>query len=166
MIGKKMEASLNEQVKEELASAYLYLAMAAYFAAEGWGGMESWMRLQAQEEVGHAMRIFDHVLERGGRAKLLALPEPQESWTSPVAAFTAAYDHERYITEKIHGLVELAGKEKDYAARAMLQWFVTEQVEEEDQTRKAVEMLERVGDSGRGLFIADREFGRRETEES
>jgi len=166
VIKQRVEKALNEQVKEEMASAYLYLAMAAYFAAEGGDGMATWMRLQAQEEVGHAMRIFDHVLERGGRAKLLALPEPDERWPSPLAAFKAAYKHERYITARIHKLVELAGKEKDYAAGAMLQWFVTEQVEEEDQTRKAVELLERVGDSGQGLFIADREFGRRGTEKS
>lgn len=128
--------------------------------------MANWMRLQAKEEQEHALRIFDHIEERGGRAKLLALPEPQESWASSVAAFKAAYEHERYITEKIHELVELARKEQDHAAGIMLQWFVTEQGEEEDQTRKAVELLERVGDSGRGLFIADREFGRRGTEKS
>lgn len=166
MIGERMEKALNEQVKEELASAYLYLAMAAHFAAEGWDGMANWMRLQAQEELGHAMRLFDHVVERGGRAKLLALPEPQGTWASPVTAFQAAYDHERYITGKIHGLVELAQKERDHAAGVMLQWFVTEQVEEEDQTSKAVQLLERVADSGRGLFIADRELGRRGSEES
>lgn len=164
MIGKKMEAALNEQIKEEFASAYLYLAMAAYFAHEGWDGMASWMRIQAQEEGGHALRIFDHIANRGGRVKLLALPEPEANWASPLAAFQAAYKHEQYITERIHNLVELAHQEKDHAAAAMLQWFVTEQVEEEDQTLKAVQLLERMGSEGRGLVMADRELGRRATE--
>ncbi|HAZ27052.1 TPA: ferritin [Candidatus Acetothermia bacterium] len=166
MIEKKLEKALNEQIREEIASAYLYLSMAAYFAADGWDGMAGWMRVQAQEEQEHAMRIFDHLVERGGRVKLHALAEPEAKWASPLAAFKAAYEHEQHITACIHSLVELAQKEKDHAAAAMLQWFVTEQVEEEDQTRKAVDLLERVGDSGRGLFIVDRELGQRKSEES
>lgn len=164
MITEKMETALNEQIKEELASAYLYLAMAAYFAHEGWDGMASWMRLQAQEEQGHALRIFDHLIERGGQVKLASLAAPQDKWPSPLAAFQAAYKHEQHITERIHNLVELAAKEKDHAAAAMLQWFVTEQVEEEDQTLKAVQLLERMGSDGRGLVMADRELGRRGAE--
>ncbi len=164
MITKKMEAALNEQIREELGSAYLYLSMAAYFAHEGWDGMAGWMRVQAQEEQGHALRIFDHIVERGGRVKLHALAEPQATWASPLAAFQAAYKHEQYITGRIHGLVELAQKEKDHAAAVMLQWFVTEQVEEEDQALKAVQLLERMGKEGRGLVIADRELGRRVAE--
>ncbi len=164
MITKKMETALNEQIKEELGSAYLYLSMAAYFAVEGWDGMAGWMRVQAQEEQGHALRIFDHIVERGGRVKLHTLAEPQAAWASPLAAFQAAYKHEQYITERIHNLVELAHKEKDHAAGAMLQWFVTEQVEEEDHTMKAVQLLERMGSEGRGLVMADRELGRRVAE--
>lgn len=164
MITEKMETALNEQIKEELASAYLYLAMAAYFAHEGWDGMASWMRVQAQEEQGHALRIFNHLADRGGRVKLLALPEPEANWASPLAAFQAAYTHEQYITKRIHNLVELALAEKDHAAAAMLQWFVTEQVEEEDHTLKAVQLLERMGGEGRGLVMADRELGRRGAE--
>lgn len=165
MIEKTIEKALNEQINEEFASAYLYLAMAAYFAAEGWDGMAGWMRVQAQEEVGHAMRIFDHVVERAGRVKLRALPEPEANWALPLAAFQAAYKHEQHITARIHRLVELAQNEKDHAAGAMLQWFVTEQVEEEDQALKVVQLLERMGDDGRGLVIADRELGRRVAED-
>lgn len=165
MITKKMEAALNEQIKEELGSAYLYLSMVGYFAAEGWDGMAGWMRVQAREEQEHAMRLFDHIVERGGRVKLHALAEPTAKWASPLAAFQAAYKHEQHITSCIHGLVELAHKEKDHAAAAMLQWFVTEQVEEEDHTMKAVQLLERMGKEGRGLVIADRELGRRVAEE-
>jgi ferritin len=164
MIEKTIEKALNEQIREELASAYLYLAMAAYFAAEGWDGMAGWMRVQAQEEVGHAMRIFDHIVERAGRVKLHSLAEPEPKWASPLAAFQAAYKHEQHITARIHRLVELAQNEKDHAAAAMLQWFVTEQVEEEDQTLKAVQLLERVGDDDRGLILADRDFGQRRPE--
>lgn len=164
MIEKKMEKALNDQIREELASAYLYLAMAAYFAAEGWDGMAGWMRVQALEEQGHALRIFDHLLERGGRVKLQALPEPEAKWASPLAAFQAAYKHEQHITGRIHALVELAEEEKDYAAKAMLQWFVTEQVEEEDHALKAVQLLERLGTEPRGLVLADRELGQRKKE--
>jgi len=161
MIGKRMEEALNEQINEELFSAYLYLAMAAYFHGEGLDGMARWMRLQAKEEVEHALKIFDHLVERGGKVTLRALKEPQGGWESPLAAFRAAYEHERHITGRIHELVELAQAEKDHAAFQMLSWFVAEQVEEEDQTRKAVELLERVGDSGHGLIMIDRELGTR-----
>lgn len=166
MIGKKMEASLNEQIKEELASAYLYLSMSAHFAAEGWDGMAGWMRVQAGEEQEHAMRLFDHIVERGGKVKLHALAAPETKWASPLAAFKAAYKHEQHITGCIHGLVELAQKERDHAAGAMLQWFVTEQVEEEDHAGKAVQLLERMGTEGRDLVIADRELGRRVAEKA
>lgn len=165
MIGKKMEEALNDQVKEELASAYLYLSMAAYFSHEGWDGMASWMRIQAEEELGHALRIFDHILERGGKAVLQALAAPERTWASPLAAFQAAHKHEGHITGRIHALVELARKEQDYPAEAMLQWFVTEQVEEEDHALKVVQLLERVGGDLRGLVMADRELGQRKKEE-
>lgn len=165
MIGKKMEEALNDQVKEELASAYLYLSMAAYFSHEGWDGMASWMRIQAEEELGHALRIFDHILERGGKVVLPALAAPEGTWASPLAAFQAAHKHEGHITGRIHALVELARKERDYPAEAMLQWFVTEQVEEEDHALRVVQLLERVGSDPRGLVMADRELGQRKKEE-
>ena len=156
-----MEEALNSQTNEELFSAYLYLSMAAYFHAEGLDGMAGWMRLQAKEEVEHALRIFDHLVERGGKVTLKALAEPQGNWDSPLAAFQAAYEHERYITGKIHELVDLAQAERDHAAFQMLQWFVAEQVEEEDQTKKAVELLERVGPDGRGILMIDQRLGAR-----
>jgi len=162
MLDPKMQSALNEQIKEELSSAYLYLAMAAYLAAEGWDGMAKWMRVQAREEVEHAMRLFDHVLERGGEVELLALPQPQKTWDSPLAVFQAAYKHECYISDRINKLLDLARELNDYATQTMLHWFVTEQVEEEDQTRKIVELMERVGDSGRGLALVDQRLGARE----
>lgn len=165
MIGEKMERALNDQLQEELGSAYLYLAMAAYFHDHGLEGMAHWMHVQVEEEFGHAMRIFHHLVERGGRVRLQALPEPRFSWDSPVAAWKAAYEHERYISGRIHNLVELARAEKDHPAEVMLQWFVAEQVEEEDQTSRIAEKLERLGDSPRGLLWLDRELGKREKEE-
>ncbi|MBD3237542.1 MAG: ferritin [Candidatus Eisenbacteria bacterium] len=161
MIPEKIQAAFNEQIREEMESAYIYLSMAAYFESQGLEGMATWMRSQTAEEVAHAMRFFDHISERGGRVSLQGLKQPQAEWNSPLEAFQAAYKHEQYITQKIHELVDLATAERDHPAHAMLQWFVTEQVEEEASTSKIVEQLERIGDSGNGLLMLDRELGRR-----
>jgi len=161
MIGKRMQDAMNEQIKHELESAYLYLAMVAHFRAESLDGMAQWMTVQSQEEVAHAMRFFNHIDERDGQVELKALSQPQKEWASPLEAFKAAYEHERFITGKINDLVKLASEEGDHAARIMLQWFITEQVEEEDSTKKVVDLLERIGDSGHGLIMADRELGTR-----
>ena len=161
MIGKKIEQAFNDQIREELESAYIYLAMAAYFESEGLEGMAKWMKAQTIEEILHAMKFVDHINERGGRVTLQALKQPPAEYASALDAFKAAYQHEQHITGTIHRLVDLAAAEKDHPAAAMLQWFVTEQVEEEDSTSKVAEMLARVGDSGNGLFMLDRELGRR-----
>lgn len=161
MINERMQNALNEQIKHELESAYLYLSMAAYFRAEGFDGMAQWMAVQAQEEFTHAMKFFDHIDERNGRVVLKALAQPQGEWTSPRAAFEAAYGHERFITGKIDDLVKIASEEGDHAAGIMLQWFITEQVEEEASALKVIELLRRIGDSGYGLIMADRELGKR-----
>ncbi len=164
MIGKRMEQALNEQIKHELESAYLYLGMVAYFQAEGLDGMAGWMEVQAQEEIAHAMRFFRYINERGGRVELKALAQPQKEWASPLEAFRAAYEHERFITGKINDLLKIAEEEDDNAAEIMLQWFVTEQVEEESSTKRVVDLLARVGDSGHGLIMVDRELGTRRAE--
>ena len=161
MIGKRMQDAMNEQIKHELESAYLYLSMVAYFESTGAEGMAQWMRVQTQEEVEHAMRFFDHITERDGRVELIELSKPQKDWTSPLEAFKAAYEHEQFITRKIDELVTIAAEEGDHAASIMLQWFVTEQVEEEASTSRVVQMLEQVGDSGTGLLMIDRELGTR-----
>jgi len=119
------------------------------------------MQAQATEEVGHGMKFFAHINERGGRVELPAIDKPQVEWKSPLEAFKAALEHEKYITDKIHSLVDLAHQEKDHAAGIMLQWFVTEQVEEEDSAQTIVDTLERIGDAGHGLIMLDRELGRR-----
>ncbi len=162
MIGQKMQDALNEQIKHELESGYLYLSMATYFHDAGLDGMAKWMKAQALEEQEHAMKIFDHIIERGGRVNLKALAEPQKEWESPLEAFKAAYDHEMFITSKIDELVDLAKKENDHPAESMLEWFVDEQVEEEDSASSIVSLLERASDSGNGLVMVDRELGKRE----
>ena len=161
MIGKHMQNTMNEQIKHELESAYLYLSMVAYFESTGAEGMAQWMRVQTQEEVGHAIRLFNHIAERDGRVELSGLSKPQKEWASPLEAFQAAYEHEQFITGKINDLVNTAAEEGDHAASIMLQWFVTEQVEEEASTSRVVQMLEQVGDSGTGLLMLDRELGTR-----
>ena len=162
MVGKKIQDAFNEQIKHELASSYLYLSMAACFHSKGLDGMAKWMTVQAKEENGHAMKFFDHIVERQGRVELAALDKPQLEWKSALDAFKAAYKHEQFITGNINDLVGLAQKEKDNAAQILLQWFVKEQVEEEANTSKVVQMLEMAGDSGQALLIMDAQLGKRE----
>ncbi len=161
MISKKTQDVMNEQIKHELESAYLYLSMAAYFHSLGLDGMAQWMRVQTQEEMVHAMKFFDHIKDRGGRVELLPLTKPKKEWSSPLVAFQEAYEHEQFITSKINALTNIAAEEADHPASVLLHWFITEQVEEEASTSKIAQMLERIGDSGQGLIMLDRELGTR-----
>jgi ferritin len=161
MIPDKMQKALNGQVNEEIFSAYLYLSMAAYFDDLNLPGFAGWMRVQAQEEMVHAMKFCSHITERGGRVLLAEIKAPQTEWDSPLAAFQDAYKHEQHITGCIHRLVELATAEKDHAAGPLLQWFVSEQVEEEASADTVVQQLRRIGDSPNGLFMLDRQLGAR-----
>ena len=156
-----MQDALNAQIKEEMASAHLYLSMAAYFHSAGFDGMAHWMKVQTKEEMEHAMKLFEHIIERGGRVEVPELEQPQKEWSSPLEAFQAAYKHEQYITGKIHDLVDLAEREKDRAAANMLQWYVDEQVEEEANAEAIINKLEMVGDSGNGMLMMDQELGQR-----
>ena len=162
MVPEKIEAAFNRQIKYEFESAYLYLAMAAYFDSEGLDGMARWMRIQTQEETTHAMRLLNHIRERGGRVRLQKLWEPQFEWSSPLAAFEAAYKHEQLITGRINELMTLSRAEQDYASQSLLQWFVDEQVEEEDTSSAIVDKLRLVGGQGNGLLMIDRELARRQ----
>lgn len=161
MIKKRMQDAMNDQIQHELGSAYLYLAMAADFHAKGFDGMAQWMEVQTQEEMTHAMRFFRHIDERNGRVDLKALTAPKKEWASPLAAFEAAYEHEQFITARIDELSKIAREENDNAALMMLQWFVNEQIEEEANVSKVIDLLKLVGDSGQGLLMADRELGTR-----
>lgn len=161
MIGKKMEAAFNDQIREEVFSAYLYWSMAAYFESISLGGFAAWMKAQAQEEMMHATKFFDHISERGGRVILQTIKQPESAWDSPLAAFEAAYRHEQHITGCIDGLVKVASDENDNAAGLMLQWFVAEQVEEEKNADDIVNKLKLVGDHGHAILMMDRELGQR-----
>ena len=161
MLNPKIEEAFNRQVNAELHSAYLYLSMAAYFESETLSGMATWMRVQAQEEVAHAMKFFDFINERDGRVTLTQVEGPQTEWRSPLDAFQGAYAHECKITAMINQLVDLAIQESDHAANTFLQWFVSEQVEEEATAKSIVDKLKLAGDNSVALLMLDGEFGQR-----
>lgn len=161
MLNEKIEKALNEQLNAEMYSGYLYLSMSAYFKSMGLGGFASWMRVQAQEELMHAMKLYDYINERGGRVTLKKIETPPTEWDSAIAAFEATYQHEQKVTGLINDLVELAMKEHDHATNIFLQWFVSEQVEEEDSVNDVVQKIKLIGDAPGGLFMLDRELGQR-----
>ena len=136
MIKDVILEALNKQINAELYSAYLYISMSAYFESINLKGFANWMKVQAKEEVSHAMRIYNYVVERGGRVKLMAIEQPPIEWESPLHAFESAYNHEVKVTAMINELVDLALKEKDHATYNMLQWVINEQVEEESINRR------------------------------
>ena len=162
MMNEKIERAFNEQIKHELESAYLYLSMAAYFHKNGWDGMANWMRKQAREEQKHAMRFFEHIVDRDGRVQLAALAQPKLEWNSATDAWEAAYKHEQFITSRIHTLAKLIEDEKDYTARPMLDWFLNEQIEEEAQTLQVLDKAQKTGNSAGGLMVLDHHLGKRE----
>ena len=161
MISKKMQGAFNDQVTAEFYSAYLYLSMAAYLESIDLPGFANWMRIQYQEEESHALKIFEYVIERDGRATLGAIEAPPTDWKSVLDVFETAYAHEQKVTGLINGLMDVAIGEKDHAAQISLQWFVNEQVEEEASVKAIVQQLKMLGDSKGGLFQIDRELGRR-----
>jgi len=161
MLNKEMEKALNVQVNAEMYSAYLYLSMSAYFQPKSLGGFASWMRVQAQEEMVHAMKLYDFINERGGRVILEPIEAPPTEWDSPLATSEAVYEHEQKVTGLINELVELALEKHDHATNIFLQWFVSEQVEEEDSANDVVEKIKLMGDARGGLFMLDRELGQR-----
>jgi len=161
MISKKMQDALNEQVNAELYSAYLYLAMEAYFESLNLAGFANWMRIQTQEEALHAMKIYDFVNERGGKVSLKAIAQPPSEWDSPLAVFEAVYKHEQKVTGLINKLVNLAVQEKDHATNSFLQWFVNEQVEEEASANGVLQKLKLVDKTPGGIFMLDSELGQR-----
>ena len=161
MISEKMQEALNGQLNAELYSSYLYLSMAAYFQGLNMGGCANWMRVQAQEEDMHAMKFYNFINERGGRVLLKPIDGPPTEWDSALAAFEAVLEHEQKVTGLINELVELALAEHDHATNIFLQWFVTEQVEEEDSANDVIQQIKMVGEAKGGLFMLDRELGQR-----
>lgn len=161
MLNSTVQQALNDQVQKELHSAYIYLSMAAYFEAENLTGAAHWMRSQASEEQAHAMKIFDFIIDRGGRVTLQAIDAPPADFASPLAVFQASYAHEQKVTKSIHDLYALAVKEGDYPTQVMLQWFIDEQVEEEKNASAIMAQLQMVGDSPAALFMIDRQLAAR-----
>ena len=161
MLGKSIQDAMNQQIKNEFFSAYQYLSMAAYCETANLPGFAHWMRTQAQEEKEHAMKFYDFILERGGHVELRAIEDPRIEFGSPLEVFEGALEHERKVTAMINDLYALAMEEKDYASQTFLQWFVTEQVEEEKNAGDVVETLKMIGGSNEALFLLDRELGQR-----
>jgi ferritin len=161
MLKEKVETALNNQIKEELYSSYLYLSMAAFFENQNFSGFSNWMRIQAQEEYGHAMKIYNYILERGGNVKLQKIDAPKGTWQNQLEAFEDTLKHEQKVSKSIYDLVELSFAEKDHATNTFLHWFVNEQVEEESTALKIVERVKLTGDNKGALFILDRELGMR-----
>lgn len=144
MIGKAMQDAINEQINKELFSSYLYLSMAAHFEDANLPGFAHWMRIQEAEEREHAMKFYDFILERGGKVMLKAIDAPKTEWASTMEAMEEVAAHEAKVTASIYALYELALKEKDYPAQVMLQWFITEQVEEEKNAAEIVASLKMI----------------------
>lgn len=161
MLKEKIEAAFNEQMNAEMYSSYLYLAMGAHLATQGLGGMAHWMRGQSAEEWEHAMKFFDFILDRGGSPKLRAIDSPPSSFGAPVEVFEMVLEHEQKVTGLIHDLVDLADAEKDHASGPFLDWFVSEQVEEEKTAGDILDQLRMVGDQPAGLMMMDRALAAR-----
>jgi ferritin len=152
---------LNEQINAEFYAAYIYLSMAAYFEDKDLAGFAHWMRMQSAEELTHAQKIFDYVIERGGRVVLEQIDAPPSDFDSPLDVFEKALAHEQKVTAMIDHLYAQAEKESDYPTQVMLQWFITEQVEEENTAGTLVAQLKMAGDSPAALLVFDRQLASR-----
>jgi ferritin len=161
MLTEKMQKALNGQMNAELYSSYLYLSMNAYFKSVNLDGFANWMYYQAQEELEHAMKFYDFICQRGGRVQLAQIEAPPSKWNSPLAVFEDTLAHEQKVTGLINDLVEIANEERDHASQIFLQWFVSEQVEEEDSVGGVLEQLKLMGEAKGGLFMMDRELAKR-----
>ena len=161
MLSTTIHQAFNTQIKDEFESAYLYLAMSSYCNAESFFGFSKWLRMQAQEELGHGMKLFDYVHHRGGQVSLQAIGEPKARFNDLLELFKMVLAHEKKVTERIHKLYELTLKENDYASQIELQWFITEQVEEEQTAGMIVEQLTLIGDNKAALLMMDREMAAR-----
>jgi ferritin len=161
MLTEKMQKALNGQLNAELYSSYMYLSMNAYFKSVNLDGFANWMYYQAQEELEHSMKFYDVIIQRGGKVQLMPVEAPPTEWDSPMAVFEATLAHEQKVTGLINDLVEIANEERDHATHIFLQWFVSEQVEEEDNVGGVLEQLKLMGEARGGLFMIDRELAKR-----
>lgn len=163
MISERMQEALNEQVNKEFYSAYMYLAMSAYCNTIGLPGFANWMRMQYEEESLHVTKMYDYILDQGGVIHLKTIEEPEQTFGTPLEIFEQTLEHEQYVTGLIHKLMDLAVEERDYATQAFLQWYVTEQVEEEANVNDIVAPLRMVGDDKGGLMMIDQQLAVRQT---
>jgi len=161
MLDKKMEAALNNQINEELFSAYIYYAMSSYYAEQNLNGLANWMTVQAKEEMVHANKIYTFVQDRGGHVELKTIDAPPSAWKTLADPFEKALGHERHITGRINELVALARELNDQASMVMLQWFVTEQVEEEKSAQEMAYKMKLAVDSPGALLLLDQEAATR-----
>ncbi len=161
MINQKVEQAFNKQINAETYSAYLYWSMSAALEKMNLPGFANWMRIQAQEEMTHALKFYHHIIERGGTVQLTAIDAPPVKWDSVGAVFQDALKHEQLVTGLINGLMDLAMEQRDHAANMFLQWFVSEQVEEEASAMEVLGKLEVVGETAGGLYMLDKEMGQR-----
>ena len=161
MLSAKMAEALNKQVNKEMYSAYLYMSMSAYSAYIGLKGFANWFMVQYQEEMVHTMKIYDYINDQGGQVKLMAIEQPLTEFESPMDMFEKTLAHEKFITKSINELVDLAIAEKDHATNIFLQWYVTEQIEEEGNDNEIIARLKLVGEDGNGLLMVDKELAMR-----
>lgn len=158
---KNVVKAVNDQIQTEFSSAYIYLSMSAYFAEKNLNGFANWMRIQWQEELQHGLKFYDMLLERDEKITLQAISQPDTDFGTPVEAFKLVLEHEKSVTKLINDLYQLATKENDYPLQNLLQWFIDEQVEEENSARDILNQLKLIGDNGTGLYMLDREMGQR-----
>jgi ferritin len=156
-----IEKAINGQINAEFYSAYLYLSMAAYFDSQNLSGFANWMKVQAQEEQTHAMKFYDFVFSRGGKVELFQIDKPESDFKSPLDVAEKTLAHEKKVTSLINGLYELALAEKDYPFQSLLKWYIDEQVEEEENATKLVDMIKLVGDKGPNIIMLDKELAGR-----
>ena len=161
MMQPSMLEALNKHLNLEYYSAYYYLSMSAYFHDTDLNGLGQWMRLQYQEELVHAAKFFDFINDREGKVSLRQIETPPNAWGGPLSVFNDVLKHEQEVTQKIYDLVDLSLEIRDHATSTFLQWFVTEQVEEESTASEIIQQLKLVGNEGNGLFLLDRELGLR-----
>ncbi|MBU0497876.1 MAG: ferritin [Candidatus Thermoplasmatota archaeon] len=161
MISKKMIEALNEQINKEMYSAYLYMAMSAHSTSTGLPGFANWFMVQYKEEMDHAMRIYNYINDHGEKVSLKAIEQPPSTFKDPMDMFQKTLKHEQFITKSINELINLAIKEKDHATQIALQWFVTEQIEEEGNDNDIIAKLELAGGKGNGLFMVDKDLATR-----
>lgn len=161
MVSKKLETAINKQINAELWSAYLYLSMSAHFGHEGLPGFANWFKVQFHEEQDHAQKLMNYLIAKGNKVELMPIERVDTSWKSTLHAFEDTLKHERVVTSLINELVGLSRGENDFATENILQWFVSEQVEEEETAQSMLDSLKLIGNNGFGIYTMDKELGQR-----